>query len=211
MGTKMIEVRKIVVAPLQSNCYVVRGEDSEEGVIIDPGGEGEKIIEQIERLGVAPKYILNTHGHGDHIAANGAVKSRYDVPLLIHRDEAALLTDPQLNMSAVYGIPVVSPAADGFLEEGGSVKFGSLCLKVLYTPGHSPGGVALYGHGVVFTGDALFMGSIGRYDLPGGDEDLLISKIRENLLTLPEETIVYPGHGGDTTIGIEKRHNPFLV
>ncbi len=207
----MIEVRKIVVAPLQSNCYVVRGEESAECVVIDPGGEGEKIIEQIERLGVTPKFIINTHGHGDHIAANAAVKNRYDVSLLIHRDEAPLLADPQLNMSAVYGLPVVSPAPDGFLEVGESVEFGGLSLKVLYTPGHSPGGVSLLGHGVVFTGDALFMGSIGRTDLAGGDEDLLISKIRENLLTLPEDTIVYSGHGGDTTIGIEKRHNPFLV
>ncbi len=207
----MLEVRKIVVGPLQSNCFLVWSEQTGEGVVIDPGGEGEKIVEQIERLGIKPVYILNTHGHGDHIAANGAVKNRYDVPLLIHRDEAPLLTDPRQNMSAVYGLPVVSPAQDGFLEVGQSVEFGGLSLKVLYTPGHSPGGVALYGHGAVFTGDALFMGSIGRSDLAGGDEDLLIAKIKENLLTLPEETIVYPGHGGDTTIGIEKCHNPFLA
>ncbi len=208
----MIEVRKVVVEPLQSNCYLVWSERSGEGVVIDPGGEGEKIIGRIERLGFEPKYILNTHGHGDHIAANSALKSRYDnAPLLIHRNDAPLLADPQLNMSGAYGLPVVSPEPDGFLEDGGSVEFGGLRLEVLFTPGHSPGGVSLYGHGVVFTGDTLFMGSVGRWDLPGGDEDLLISSIRDKLLTLPEETIVYPGHAGDTTIGIEKRHNPFLV
>ena len=207
----MIEVRKVVVEPLQSNCYLVWSRQSGEGVVIDPGGEGEKIIERIEQLGIKPEYILNTHGHGDHMAANSALKDRYGVPLLIHRHEAPMLADPQLNMSAAYGLPVVSPEPDGFLEEGGGVEFGGLRLEVLFTPGHSSGGVSLSGYGVVFTGDTLFMGSVGRCDLPGGDEDLLFSSIRDKLLTLPEETIVYPGHGGETTIGIEKRHNPFLV
>jgi len=207
----MIEVRRIAVEPLQSNCYLCWNTDSGEGAVIDPGGEGQKIIAQVEEAGFAPLYILNTHGHGDHVAANTELKERYGVPLLIHRDEAPLLEDPQLNMSAVYGLPVTSPPADGFLAEGDKVEFGGLSFEVLYTPGHSPGGIAFYGHGVVFTGDALFMGSIGRCDLPGGDEDLLIGKIKENLLTLPEDTVVYPGHGGSTTIGVEKRFNPFLV
>lgn len=207
----LLEVMKITVEPLQSNCYLVWNGDNGEGAVIDPGGEGEKIIGRIEEMGITPKYVLNTHGHGDHVAANAAVKDRYGIPLLIHADEAPLLDDPQLNMSAVYGLPVISPPPDGFLEPGNSVEFGGIGLKVLHTPGHSPGGVSLYGHGAVFTGDALFRGSVGRTDFPGCDEGLLLSKIRENLLSLPEDTIVYPGHGPDTTIGIEKWQNPFLV
>ncbi|MBW7995303.1 MAG: MBL fold metallo-hydrolase [Candidatus Glassbacteria bacterium] len=207
----MLAVRKIQLDPLQSNCYLAWDEDSGAGVVIDPGGEGARIIAEIESRRIKPQYILNTHGHGDHVAANRAVRTRFGVPLLIHPDEAPLLADPRLNMSAFYGLPVVSPPADGFLEVGGRVEFGGHELEVLHTPGHSPGGVSFHGHGVVFTGDALFMGSVGRTDFPGCDEDLLLSKIRENLLTLPDDTIVYPGHGRDTTIGIEKRHNPFLI
>jgi glyoxylase-like metal-dependent hydrolase (beta-lactamase superfamily II) len=211
MEKVMLQVRKIPIDPLQSNCYLCWEGESGVGVVIDPGGESAKIIGEIERLEIRPVYVLNTHCHGDHVAANGPVKERFEVPLLVPEAEAALLDDPGLNMSAVYGLPVTSPPADGFLDIGGTVEFGSSTLKVLSTAGHSPGGVSLYGHGVVFTGDALFMGSVGRTDFPGCDEDLLLSSIRENLLTLPEDTIVYPGHGPDTTIGIEKRHNPFLI
>ncbi|MFC1544653.1 MBL fold metallo-hydrolase [Gemmatimonadota bacterium] len=204
-------MRKIPVEPLQSNCYLVWDDESGEGVVIDPGGEGEKIIAEIEQHEIAPEYILNTHCHGDHIAANGTVKQRFGMPLLVHRDEAPLLTEPGLNMSSFYGLPVISPPPDGFLEIGGKVEFGGYSLTVLATAGHSPGGVSLYGQGVVFTGDALFMGSVGRTDFPGCDEDLLLTSIREQLLCLPENTIVYPGHGPDTTIGIEKHNNPFLI
>ena len=207
----MLEVRKLAVAPLQSNCYLVWDEESNEGVVIDPGGEGERIVAEIERIGFTPKYILNTHCHGDHLAANDVVRKRFGVPLLVPKGEVALLDDPGLNMSVVYGLPVTSGPADSLLEPGSSIEFGGHKLEAISTAGHSPDGMSLYGHGLLFSGDALFKGSVGRTDFPGCDEDRLISSIRNNLLTLPEETIVYPGHGPDTTIGIEKRHNPFLI
>ncbi|HUU28665.1 MAG TPA: MBL fold metallo-hydrolase, partial [archaeon] len=157
------------------------------------------------------RYILNTHGHGDHIGANREIKEAYGAPLLIHQADALMLTDPELNISAAFGIPVTSPAADRYLLPGEKVSFGSLGLEVLWTPGHTPGGVSFYGAGVVFTGDTLFCGSIGRYDLPGGNESLLVGSIKEKLHNLPHETLVLPGHGQNTTIGVEKNCNPFLI
>jgi len=207
----MLKVHKLPVEPLGSNCYLAWDTDNTEAVVIDPGGEADRIIAAIEKRKLVLRYILNTHGHGDHIAANRELKARYGVPLLIHEDDAAMLGDPKLNMSAVYGLPVTSPRQDGFLVPGEKVTFGSLSLEIIATPGHSPGGVSFYGEGVVFSGDALFFGSIGRSDLPCGDTELLIRSIRENLLTLPEDTQVFPGHGQNTTIGMEKNCNPFLV
>ena len=207
----MIEVRKLAVEPLQSNCYLVWDEESNEGVVIDPGGEGQRIIAEAERLEFTPKYILNTHCHGDHLAANDEVRSRFKIPLLVPRGEVSLLDDPSLNMSAVYGLPVTSGPADRLLEPGDTVEFGGCKFTTLSSSGHSPDGMSFYGHGLLFSGDALFRGSVGRTDFPGCDEDKLLTNIRNNLLTLPEDTVVFPGHGPDTTIGTEKRHNPFLI
>ncbi len=207
----MLKVLKLPVGPLESNCYLAVDTDTNGAVVIDPGGEADRIIAVIDRRKRNLCYILNTHGHGDHIAANGKLKAEYGVPLLIHQADAPMLTDPDLNMSAVLGLPVTSPEQDGFLIPGEKVTFGGLSLEIIATPGHSPGGVSFYGEGVVFSGDALFFGSIGRYDLPSGDGELLISSIKENLLTLPEDTQVFPGHGQNTTIGMEKNCNPFLV
>ena len=207
----MLKVLKMPVEPLGSNCYLAWDSANNQAVIIDPGGEGERIVATVEKHGLEVQLILNTHGHGDHIAANGMLKKRFGVPILIHEADAPMLTDPLRNMSAIYGFPVTSPPCDGFLVPGEKIAFGRLAFHVLHTPGHSPGGVSLYSGGCVFTGDVLFFGSVGRYDLPEGDETLLIRGIREHLLTLPEETQVYPGHGQNTTIGMEKRCNPFLV
>jgi len=207
----MLKVLKLPVDPLASNCYLAWDTENNEAVVIDPGGEAERIIKEIDRLKLNLRYILNTHGHVDHIAANGRLKDRYGVPLLIHEADAPMLADPDLNMSAFYGFPVTSPKQDGFLVSGEKVAFGDLALEIIHTPGHSPGGVSFYSKEVVFSGDVLFFGSIGRYDLPNGDGELLIRSIKENLLALPENTRVFPGHGQNTTIGMEKKCNPFLV
>jgi glyoxylase-like metal-dependent hydrolase (beta-lactamase superfamily II) len=207
----MLKVLKLPVELLGSNCYLAWDTENNEAVVIDPGGEADRIIQAVDKRKLNLRYILNTHGHGDHIAVNGKLKTRYGVPLLIHQADAPMLTDPNLNMSAVYGFPVASPEQDGFLVPGEKVAFGGLSLEIIATPGHSPGGVSFYSEGVVFSGDALFFGSIGRFDLPDGDGELLIRSIKENLLTLPEDTQVFPGHGQNTTIGMEKRSNPFLV
>jgi hydroxyacylglutathione hydrolase len=207
----MLRTIKLPVGELGSNCFLAWDEAARECVVIDPGAEGERIIEAIRKRDLGVKYILNTHGHGDHIGANADIKAEFEVPILIHEADAPMLTDPALNMSLAFGPAVVSPPADAFLVPGDKVKFGSVELEVILTNGHSPGGVSLYdGEGIVFTGDALFPGSIGRCDLPGGDLGTLLQAIRKGLLVLPDETQVLPGHGQNTTIGQERKWNPYL-
>ncbi|MCE5271299.1 MBL fold metallo-hydrolase [bacterium] len=208
----MLRTLKIPVGDLQSNCFLAWDEATREAAVVDPGADPERIIEAVRKRDLKMRYILNTHGHGDHIGANGAIKDEYGVPILIHEAELPLLGDPVLNMSSVYGEPVVSPPADGLLAPGEKVKFGGVELEVILTNGHSPGGVSLYdGEGIVFTGDALFAGSIGRCDLPGGNLETLVKAIRKGLLVLPDPTQVLPGHAQNTTIGQERKWNPFLT
>ncbi len=207
----MLKTLKLPLGPLGTNCYLAWDNGSLEAVVIDPGGEPERVIAALSERRLRVVAIINTHGHGDHIAANREVKAATGAPILIHQADAPMLEDPELNLSALYGLPVTSPPADGFLVPGGKVAVGAVEFEVLHTPGHTPGGVSLYGAGVVFTGDALFACSVGRWDLPGGDEDLLIGAIRERLLTLPGETVVLSGHGQNTTIGEEQACNPFLI
>ncbi len=202
-------VRGLVVGPLQVNCYLVGCEETKGGIVIDPGGDAPVILSQIQALGLNTAYIVNTHGHIDHVAANRLIKKATNAPIAIHRLDAPWLTSPQGGLALLLGASP-GPSADILLEEGDEVKFGNIGLKVLHTPGHTSGGISLLGEGVVFTGDALFNMGIGRTDLPGGDFGTLIESIKSKLLTLPEETVVYPGHGPSTTIGREKRSNPFV-
>lgn len=196
----------LVVGPLGTNCYIVADPATKEACLIDPGADAEKIKDLLRKNGLELKYIIITHGHGDHIGANGQFK----VPIYIHRLEADFLTDPGLNMSKMFMFGITSPKAEKLLEEGDVLKLGNLKLEILHTPGHSPGSISIHVDGVVFTGDALFAGSIGRTDLPYGDEALLTSSITEKLFALDDKTKVYPGHGPATTIGDEKRGNPFF-
>jgi hydroxyacylglutathione hydrolase len=207
----MLKTFKLPVGALGSNCYLAWDTDNLQAVVIDPGAEPERIIQAISERDLDVKYILNTHGHGDHIGGNRELKETYGVPLLIHEADASMLEDPQLNMSFFFGQPVMSPPADDFLVPNETVCFGRFELAVILTPGHTPGGISLYGERVVFVGDALFNGSVGRFDLPSSDEGLLLESIRKNLFTLPDDTRVLPGHGQDTTIGQERTCNPFFV
>ncbi len=202
-------VKGLVVGPLQVNSYLAGCEETREGIIIDPGGDAPAILSQIQALGLNIAYIVNTHGHIDHVAANRAIKEATGASIAIHRHDAPWLTSPQGGLALVLGV-TPGPPADILLEEGGEVRFGNISLKVLHTPGHTSGGISLLGKGVIFTGDALFNMGIGRTDLPGGDFKTLIESIKTKLFTLPEETVVYPGHGPATTIGREKRANPFV-
>lgn len=202
-------VKGLVVGPLQVNCYLVGCEETKEGIVIDPGGDAPVILSQIHALELNIAYIVNTHGHIDHVAANRALKEATGAPLAIHRLDAPWLISPQGGLALLLGV-TPGPPADIFLEEGDDIKFGNISLKVLHTPGHTSGGISLLGEGDIFTGDALFNMGIGRTDLPGGDFKSLIESIRTKLFTLPEETVVYPGHGPATTIGREKRTNPFV-
>lgn len=193
-----------------ANCYIVGCPATREGMIIDPGDEPERILEAVQRLKITVRCIVNTHGHADHIGANRDVKDATGAPVCIHRLDAPLLADPARNLSAWAGDPLAPVAPGRLLEDGDLVEVGQLRFRVLHTPGHTPGGICLAGEGVVFSGDTLFAGSVGRTDFPGGSHGALIRSIREKLLLLPDDTVVYPGHGPSTTIGEERAGNPFL-
>ena len=203
-------VECITVGPLQTNCYVVADELNGKGLVIDPGGDGSKILKVVEKLGIEVSLVINTHGHFDHIMANKEIIRATGARLAIHKDDEPLLRKGGGLM--FLGLIASSPPPDLYLQEGDEVKFGKAYLRVLHTPGHSPGSISLYSpeEGVLFCGDVLFYMSIGRWDFPGGNYQVLMDSIQTKLLALPDNTIVYPGHGPSTTIGQEKVHNPFL-
>jgi len=192
-----------------ANCYLAACEKTRHGILIDPGAEAERILRMVREKEITVDYIACTHGHIDHIGAAAAVKRALNAPLYIHQADSGMLRHPH-DALGFYGDKAEPAEPDGFLEEGGELPFGSVTLKVLSTPGHSPGSICLQGEGILFSGDTLFAGSIGRTDFPGGNFAQIISSIKTKLLVLPEETVVYPGHGPATTIGEEKRYNPFL-
>jgi hydroxyacylglutathione hydrolase len=205
-----MHVTQLVVGPLQVNCYIVEDEKTKEAVIIDPGDDAPAILEAIAERGLTVRSIVNTHGHFDHVGANRQVKEATGAELLIHEADDALL-GATTEQARVFGMTAPSsPKADRHVTQGDVVTAGGVSLRVLHTPGHSAGGICLAGDGVVFTGDSLFAGSIGRTDLFGGDLMTLITSIRESLMTLPDETVVLSGHGPRSTIGEERSENPFL-
>ncbi len=203
-------IEKLAVGPILTNCYVVGDERTRKGAVIDPGGDAEEILAEVEAQGLEVVYVIDTHAHFDHILANGAVLAATGAKLVLHAAEAPLLA--QGGAAAIFGIPnPASPAADVYVQEGDTLQLGDITLQVLHTPGHTPGHIALYdsqAH-VLFSGDLLFYQGIGRTDLPGGDYDAIVRSLAR-VLTLPEETLVYPGHGPETTIADEKTGNPFI-
>ena len=209
-----LEIHTIVSMPFAENTYVVRLPGRTDALVIDPGLEPDLILDLLQKTKLTPAAILCTHGHGDHIGGNAAVKAAYpQTPLLIGEKEADWLTDPWKNLSAMFGTPITSPPADQLVKEGDVIEFAGIRLEVLEIPGHSPGHVVfIYRESplIVFGGDVLFQGSIGRTDFPGGSHTQLLKGIRTKLFTLPEDTMVYPGHGDRTTTGEEKRYNPFV-
>ena len=205
-------VQTVSVTPLATNCYLVGCERTRHGAVIDPGGDAPAILAAIQATRLEVKVIINTHGHIDHTGANGEIKAATGARLVIHELDAPMLSDPRLNLGWFMGQDVAGPAADETLRDGDVLTVGDLRLQILHVPGHTPGGIALLAMGqeITFSGDALFQGSIGRSDFPGGDHQQLIRSISDQLLTLPDQMRVYPGHGPTTTIGEEKRHNPWL-
>jgi glyoxylase-like metal-dependent hydrolase (beta-lactamase superfamily II) len=206
-----MEITTLAVSMFQTNCFLVHDTKTGEGVIIDPGDEGSRIIAEIERLGFTPRSILLTHGHGDHIGAVEKIKDRYNIPVYAGQGAEEMIKASNENFSSMYGVEISCPPPDHILAEGDEIPVGSEKLKVIATPGHSLEGICLHSGDVLFCGDTLFSNSIGRTDLPGGDHEQLIRMIKEKLLILPDETICYPGHGPQTTIGVERQHNPFLT
>lgn len=205
-------LERLIVGPFQENCYIIGDEGSGTGALVDPGDEAARITFAVEQTGLAISQILVTHAHVDHVRAVASLKDEYSCPVLMHQEAEAMLKtvmQQALMMGMRFGkVPVV----DRYVGDDEMLEVGSIRLQSLYTPGHAPGHLAFYveDEGIVFSGDALFAGSVGRVDLPGGSMELLIRSISERLLTLPNETRVLSGHGPETTIGQERLYNPFL-
>ena len=193
-----------------ANCYIVGCAKTRKGIIIDPGDSGDFIISKVNENNLHIEKIVITHGHLDHIGALEYLKEKLKVKVCIHEDDDVMLTSPEKNLSVFSSELLKGRPADILLKEGDEIVFGEVILEVLHTPGHSPGGISLYGDGAVFTGDTIFLGSVGRTDFPNGDFDVLMESIKKKIFTLPDETVIYSGHGPDTTVGQEKNYNPFV-
>ena len=203
-------LEKLEVGLFASNCYIVGAESNREGIIIDPGAEANKILKKVEELKLEIKLIVLTHAHRDHFGALKEVKEATDAEVAIHVDDARSL-QAMPPSGREFHLPLqVLPPPDRLLKDGDSIDISDLHFLVLHTPGHTPGGICLLGEGVVFTGDTLFNSSIGRFDMPGGSGRQLMDGIHTKLMVLPDSTIVYPGHGPETTISTERQWNPFL-
>ncbi len=201
-------IKAITVGELATNCYIVKS--GEDGLVIDPGGDGELILNQIKLLGVKVVYVLNTHGHFDHILANDEVRDSTGAQVAIHRLDADCLTSSVKNSSLLMGYNLELKPADIFLEDGQLLPFGSSEIRVIHTPGHTPGSVSFLINNKLFSGDLIFAGSIGRTDLPGGSSTLMIESLKK-IKMLPRETVIYPGHGPQTTLKEELERNFFLI
>ncbi len=205
-------IETVSVGPLQVNCYILGCEESREGVVIDAGGSVDKVLARITKLGLKIKYLIDTHGHFDHVGGNRAFLEATGARLLIHKNDVFLLSNA-VEAGRSFGVVVEnSPEPDDFLADGMVIEFGQQSLQVMHTPGHSPGGCCFYSRdaNAVFTGDTLFNGSVGRTDFPGGSMEALLKSIRDRLMALPEDAKVYPGHGPSSTIAIERFSNPYV-
>ena len=204
-------IKGLAVGPIMANCYIVGCENTREAVVIDPGEDVDRILATLEQEDLSIKCILNTHGHFDHVGGNRQLKAATGAQLLIHQSDASMLGMISATASSFRMALEDSPPPDAYLEDGMAIAFGTISLQVISTPGHSPGGVSFYSDGVVFVGDTLFAGSIGRTDFPGGSFETLRQSIQERLFPLGDDVTVYTGHGPPTTIGQEKRFNPFVA
>ena len=206
-------LEKLTVGPFQENCYIVGDEATGTGALFDPGDEAARIALAVEQTNLEIGQIIITHTHIDHVGAVAALVDEYACPVLMHA-EAEPMLEQLPNQALMMGLRFGKvPDVDGYVEDEQVVKVGDLALQALYTPGHAPGHLAFYSadEGVVISGDALFAGSVGRVDLPGGSMEVLMRSIKERLLALPDETVVLSGHGPETTIGEERTSNPFLA
>ena len=202
-----MDIKTLVVGSYQVNCYIVSHEETKKAFIIDPGFEADSIKNVLVENDLDPQFIINTHGHADHIGCNGA----FDIPIYIHEQDADFLHDADKNLSAFVGVCIASPAADRLLKHGDIVNFEGEELEIIHTPGHTPGCICIKMGNVLFSGDTLFRGSVGRTDFPYGDGKLIVESIKKYILPLNDDLTIYPGHGDMSTLGWEKKNNFFLL
>lgn len=205
-----MNIERLVTGPVSVNTYVLWTREDGDCIVIDPGGYTPALAAFLKQHRLRPAYILLTHGHFDHIGGVYRLKELFGATVMIHADDAVMLTSAKENLSGLAGISIVMPPADQTLTDGAVVEAAGVRLTVMHTPGHSPGGVCLAGEGVVFSGDTLFWESVGRTDFPSSRPEALTKSLQEKVMALPDDTVVYPGHGPETTIGHERRNNPFL-
>ena len=205
-----MQLHTFITGPLETNTYLVADRATSEALVIDPGGEPDEILAYLAKERLRLRQIVNTHGHFDHVSGNRALRSATGAALLIHEGDVGMLSEAAVHARHFLLHAENSPRPDTLLADREVLRVGSVSLRVVHTPGHSPGGITLLSDGAAFCGDLVFYGSVGRTDLPGGSEKVLLDSIRRHILTLPDETILYPGHGPETTVGLEKRQNPFF-
>ncbi len=201
---------KIPLGAYQTNCYIIGNTDNKKIFLIDPGAQGKELLAELNHRQLEPQAILLTHGHSDHIGAVQELVDTYNIPIYMHPKEVPFLTDSELNLSAFQGLDIQVHGTIHEVIEGDTISYEQVPIKVIETPGHTPGGISFYMDGILFAGDTLFRDSVGRTDFPYGSFDDLIVSIQTKLMNLPDDTIVYPGHGLETTIGYEKKSNPFI-
>ena len=206
-----LSVKRLVVPPLEANCWILVAEGAQKAAVIDPGGAGPAILEAVQQLDATVGAVLLTHGHFDHMTAAVELALGSDAPIYAHAADAPMLARPQDQMPGFVDESVRGVEDMRAVAEGDEIEVGGLRISVRETPGHSPGGVCYLTEGAILTGDTLFAGGIGRTDLPGGDHKQLMASIRDKILSLPDETTVYPGHGPASTVGDERRRNPWLT
>ncbi|MCC5911531.1 MAG: MBL fold metallo-hydrolase [Clostridiaceae bacterium] len=203
-------LERMAVGVYGANCYIIGDENTNEAMVIDPGGDAGEILKVLRNNEMQLKYILLTHGHGDHIGGLQELKDETDALIYIHKNDLYLLEDKDKNFSSRMGGPVIEMTTEHFLEDGDVLQLGDIELKIIHTPGHSQGGICIHVENMLFTGDTLFANSIGRTDLDGGDYQQIIQSIKEKLMGLRDDTTVFPGHGPASKIGIEKTTNPYI-
>lgn len=202
-------IKRLVVGPLEENTYIIGDENTRQAIVIDPGDEPDRILDLVKNDGLEVNAIICTHAHFDHVGASSEIKDATGAKILMHKDDLESYSLAK-DQAAFWGYSVDDlPQPDGFIDEGDEIKVGDLRFRVMHTPGHSLGGICLYGEGIAITGDTIFQGSVGRTDFPGGSIDKLKESFKR-LLALPEETKILSGHGPETTVGIERKTNFFV-
>lgn len=204
---------KVLIRPAGiygANCYTVFSEDTKKGIIIDPGGDVDEIIDDLNKNNISIQYIVLTHGHGDHIGGVKELKDKLNAPVVIHKEDSDMLQDTNLNLTNIMSMGTIEMIPDKTVEDGDILEFGDLKGYIIHTPGHTKGGICILVENSLFSGDTIFKGSIGRSDFYGGDYGTLIRSIKDKILTLSKDTIIYPGHGQSSTVEAESRSNPYL-